>query len=276
MLRVNNLIGFGSMTAVAATPWTPAAITTAWWLDADDSATITQSGGLVSQWNDKSGNAIHVSQATSGSRPTISAAALNGNDVLTFDGGDRLFTDTDSNLLRNVGSALSAVVRKISGTGTTQVMFDVSTATDTNTRYQMYTLNTAKSGLGGRTTDAGGTTFINSTNNASTTSYQIQVGAIDYTNSNGDQYIDGTQDGTTTTFNTDGSTSNTVASRCCVGATLTDTLRLSTGGIAEIVIVHGDISTGTRQKLEGYLAHKWGLTGSLPGGHPYKTNAPTV
>jgi hypothetical protein len=30
-----------------------------------------------------------------------------------------------------------------------------------------------------------------------------------------------------------------------------------------------------RQKLEGYLAHKWGLTANLPGGHPYKTVGPT-
>ena len=29
------------------------------------------------------------------------------------------------------------------------------------------------------------------------------------------------------------------------------------------------------EKAEGYLAHKWGLTGILPGGHPYKSSAPT-
>ena len=28
------------------------------------------------------------------------------------------------------------------------------------------------------------------------------------------------------------------------------------------------------QKAEGYLAHKWALTGSLPSGHPYKSSAP--
>ena len=27
-------------------------------------------------------------------------------------------------------------------------------------------------------------------------------------------------------------------------------------------------------KAEGYLAHKWGLTASLPSGHAYKNNAP--
>ena len=30
------------------------------------------------------------------------------------------------------------------------------------------------------------------------------------------------------------------------------------------------------EKAEGYLAHKWGLTGSLPSSHPYKNVAPTL
>ena len=36
------------------------------------------------------------------------------------------------------------------------------------------------------------------------------------------------------------------------------------------------LSTGNRQKLEGYLAHKSGLTANLPADHPYKTTPPTV
>jgi hypothetical protein len=30
------------------------------------------------------------------------------------------------------------------------------------------------------------------------------------------------------------------------------------------------------KKLEGYLAHKWGLTANLPVGHDFKNTAPTV
>ena len=36
----------------------------------------------------------------------------------------------------------------------------------------------------------------------------------------------------------------------------------------------GGTDISTLQKAEGYLAHKWGLTGSLPAGHPYKTTHP--
>ncbi|MBD2653680.1 hypothetical protein H6G45_09290 [Synechocystis sp. FACHB-383] len=44
--------------------------------------------------------------------------------------------------------------------------------------------------------------------------------------------------------------------------------------IHEVVLTANDPSTGDRQKLEGYLAHKWGLTGGLASDHPYKTSYP--
>ena len=42
------------------------------------------------------------------------------------------------------------------------------------------------------------------------------------------------------------------------------------GDLAE-VLAFQSVTTTTRQKLEGYLAHKWGLTSLLPSGHPHKT-----
>jgi len=46
------------------------------------------------------------------------------------------------------------------------------------------------------------------------------------------------------------------------------------GEIAELLILQGTVTTGQREKLEGYLAHKWGLASLLPGGHPYKSSPP--
>lgn len=48
------------------------------------------------------------------------------------------------------------------------------------------------------------------------------------------------------------------------------------GELGEELIVNDALSTTDREKLEGYLAHKWGLTANLPVGHPYKTTAPTA
>ena len=48
------------------------------------------------------------------------------------------------------------------------------------------------------------------------------------------------------------------------------------GWIAEILVVDQYVDETTRQKVEGYLAHKWGLTDNLPFNHPYKSSEPGV
>ena len=46
------------------------------------------------------------------------------------------------------------------------------------------------------------------------------------------------------------------------------------GYIAEIIILKEMISDEERQKVQGYLAWKWGLQNNLPSDHPYKIVAP--
>jgi len=67
------------------------------WLDASDANTLydaTTGGslvaadGLVARWEDKSGNGRHLTQGTSGSRPTRKTAIQNSLAVLRFDGSN--------------------------------------------------------------------------------------------------------------------------------------------------------------------------------------------
>jgi hypothetical protein len=46
------------------------------------------------------------------------------------------------------------------------------------------------------------------------------------------------------------------------------------GSISEIVVTSTALSQENRQRLEGYLAHKWGMADQLPSTHPYATNPP--
>ena len=39
----------------------------------------------------------------------------------------------------------------------------------------------------------------------------------------------------------------------------------------EILMYQDELEEEDRLSLEGYLAHKWGLTENLPVSHPYKT-----
>jgi hypothetical protein len=55
------------------------------WYDASDAATITLSGGQVTKWNDKSGNAFDVTGSPTG--VSVASAAQNGLDVIRFTPG---------------------------------------------------------------------------------------------------------------------------------------------------------------------------------------------
>jgi hypothetical protein len=52
-------------------------------------------------------------------------------------------------------------------------------------------------------------------------------------------------------------------------------VELMVGTIYEVVVFSSALSTAQRQQVEGYLATKWGLQGSLPASHPYK-NTPLL
>jgi hypothetical protein len=67
------------------------------WLDASDASTLfdaTTGGSLVAadggvaRWQDKSGNARHATQSTSGNRPLRKTAIQGGKDALRFDGSN--------------------------------------------------------------------------------------------------------------------------------------------------------------------------------------------
>lgn len=46
--------------------------------------------------------------------------------------------------------------------------------------------------------------------------------------------------------------------------------------LGELLFFNYSLSQSDREKLEGYMAHRWGMTADLPAGHPYKTAAPTA
>ena len=46
------------------------------------------------------------------------------------------------------------------------------------------------------------------------------------------------------------------------------------GYYGEVLIFKGPLSESDRQKVEGYLACKWGLQSQLPSSHPYQSNCP--
>lgn len=70
--------------------FSPLSLSPALWLDASDTTTITESGGSVSQWNDKSGNGYNFTQGTGANQPTTGIRTVNGLNAVDFDGGDAM------------------------------------------------------------------------------------------------------------------------------------------------------------------------------------------
>lgn len=69
--------------AVVPPPWSPTDLTgLVAWYDASDTATITATGGNVTDWNDKSGNGYHL-QDIAGT-PVTGSATINGLNVLSY------------------------------------------------------------------------------------------------------------------------------------------------------------------------------------------------
>lgn len=59
-----------------------------------------------------------------------------------------------------------------------------------------------------------------------------------------------------------------------VGCVTSSITRQFDGEIAEVILYQGDVGQLNRQKIEGYLAHKYGMAYVLPSSHPYKSAPP--
>lgn len=253
--------------------WTPAGIATALWLDAADSSTITESSGAVSEWRDKSGNSRHATQGVSANQPTVST--VNSINALLFDGvseymavGSAVIPTTHSLFMvivptieAVIGAALGqwapsetgrfgVAINQNAGTGDAQSgLLNIFNASATN--------GSAAAGLANHTAIANEPTLVESICNTGTEQWKLLK--------NGTEYESATVPSVYQGINTS------------IGILSPSLARYPYDGlICEVVIVGEVVSAATRQLIEGYLAHKWGLAANLPSDHPYKSAAPTA
>ena len=266
-----------------AIPWTPAnlASPSVIWIN-DDSAVTDTGGGVISQWNDISGNAYHFTQASSDQNPLIVAAAQNGRRVTRFSGGGKALINANGGALgvfRNHSQGwMAAVYKKIalySPSTTGHNLFSVSIGGAGTTSRFTYSNNFAagvdKAQLVVRRLDADSAALLPLTSTVNT-SYHIHMATMDWGQGDGTVYYDGTQEAQNLALTSSGNTSDTATVNFILGSGATDL----NSDIAELIIGRTIPGSTEREKLEGYLAHRWGLTANLPALHPYKTNPPTV
>lgn len=230
------------------------------WLDASDASTITQSSGSVSQINDKSGNGRNYPQGTSTNQPRIDTHTQNGLAVLDFDGAGDRFVLSPGGLGRNVGGMTIYVVAKPDSISAARTLFQFSNGTNsTQARASLRLTSASKAEVGGRRLDANSFASVAGASNVSTSTFSVFTGVLDYTNSDAFIYLNQSLDGSTTSFQTDGSTSNTDALDSIIGCNLSRN-EFFDGQIAELIVFHEAHNADQRALIWAYLNRKWGLS----------------
>jgi hypothetical protein len=236
--------------------WSPSSVTTSLWLDAQDSSTITHSSNAVSQWDDKSGNDNHATQSTASMQPTYSSTAMaGGKPGLDFDVDYMSFTEIDA-----------------SGGKTIFFVWEPDAAV------QNFLMTHSVNNIQLKTNSSNKAQYANNPTwypNGFQSSAGVTLNDIS---------IIGFVLDTTLTYSVNGTTQNDSTKTRDDSATNTKFNQIGRlksfspvldGKIGEIVIMNS-VSSTDREKLEGYLAHKWGLTANLPSDHVYKTLWPTT
>ena len=257
-----------------ATLWTPADVTTTAWYDASDASTVTLSGTDVTAWADKSGNGYTATQ-TGSFNPTYATALVNGLNSIEFgvDGsGARGYGFLDQQAL---GSAICGVKYAIIGHHArynsqtqNQVVGAVSGGSVGNTNGVIHLGydNSTRLRLGQFGNDLDDTIPAYSTTQDAVITGLNRVGGK-LVSLNGGEYIN------TNTNTTDlkvGGNSGFALGR------FSGNYYNFAGRINELVFFNFEVLDALYQKVEGYLAWKWGTNTLLPVTHPYYSAAPTV
>ena len=254
------------------------------WVDISDEKQVTLNGTTVSRINDKSSNNRTPTQASAGLQPLLVAGGLNGKSTIKNVSSDNI-TAAGNDLFRNSMQGTAFLVIKYvssSDSGSTATPFTVASGVSSASTRMGFTAqpanNTNRLSLVGRRLDSDSyTTVSSSTTRASVSDkFIIEVGQFKWSEGKASHWTNGTQDLTDSAFLTAGNTSNTASSGFGIFATNSSGVEAMPDGgeIAEIICIDGILSETNRQKIEGYLAWKWGLFESLPNDHPYRFKGP--
>ena len=221
------------------------------WLDASDSSSVTHSSNAVSQWSDKSGNGIHATQSTASRKPTFNSTGTNGKSVIDFDGSSDFLDASGLSMTQSYTFALVAKTNNNStgrdflfdGVGTNRSII----ALDNSGKVQMWATSWGNTNLN----TPSGYFVMTAVFNSSSSSLSLN--------------------GTSVTGLNTGTSNLSGGIRIGAHQNTSDFLK---GSIAEFFILDETSNPNTIAKVEGYLAHKWGLAGSLPTAHVYKSDSP--
>jgi len=237
------------------------------WLDAADATTIIQSGGNVSQWNDKSGYGRHMVQGVASNQPIIINNTLNKLPVIS------LSNFSSSNYMSSINTLPVNGLSNMSIYIVANALSNYTIGDSTQTPIIWWNeiggwgqvgVSFSQSQYGWRfgTGQTANNQKVNFPSNIGTSYVLVDVNKSNLIET---PYYNGSILGTSITVSntTIANTSNVIYLGLGEGNTL------GHNNIGEIIIYNQNILDSQRQQVEGYLAWKWGLQNSLPTSHPF-------
>jgi len=240
------------------------------WFDAADATTITESGGSVSQWDNK-GTGENLVQATSADQPTTGASTVNDLNVIDF--AEDYFETSDKSQWKFMHDGTKYFIATVVKFGTTaspgvDMYYMVnSRGSDSNIGMALnYSDNSGSDALL-RNITAGGSTVV-LIQRADTSGFftpntiQIYSDLTDPDNGTAadriDYFLNDTA-GTVANTATGTPTASDSTFNFTLGA-LNDGIIAMTGQVAELIVVSGaDATEANRQTTVNYLNSKWGV-----------------
>ena len=241
--------------------WTPQQIPTVFWYDPSDAATITTSGTTVTQVIDKSGNGWTLSVTTAGKTgPTIGTRQLNGLNVFEY-----ALTIPNNQILENNSFTYAQATTPINIAMI--VRCDDEAVLDQDFLFSGTESSSPRIFMR-RTTG-------NQLQLSNTSSIETPVGSGA---ENQDLLVIGQVNSSNSAIRLNG----TQLASGNIGTNSFVSLNIG-GNFGEDQNVEGYIAetlsfadNSQQERVEGYLAWKWGLVANLPAGHPYKNQPPLI
>ena len=263
-----------------STDWSPSDVTISGWIDANDSENYTASGTTLTGVTDKSGTSSFNVNGT----PTIVSAGLNSLSVFDFSGtSENIMSASYISHTDGSGNHWAIGVFLADNVNNKRDSFwSFHTTTSPERDYSISSATSSNSWPGEIDLDGLSNNRISSTmgngenwsSSASIDNWHIVVAIFNKTGNRIQVRLNGSYVVNVSDYDNSIQTSQQLRLMRNRGSVHLD------GRVAEFFSVKDIPGTGGTdisdvEKAEGYLAHKWGLTGNLPVTHPYKNSAPS-
>lgn len=246
---------------LADSKWNPSNTTTELWYDASDTNSLIVSGTDLTQWNDKSGNGYNLTKDQNASSNAQSGiTTLRGRNVIEFSAGDSM-TNLAWSHSQNTTPIYIAFVTKAYVDGNQDFLFHHTSATNQRQALRRTTSN----GYGWLGSNADNTSIAGVILTGCPEG-EDTLGLVKASGSNSSL----TKYNQTGTGTITGNFGTRDLEHISIGSNEIEQSQL-VGYFAEIVYF---TNASDVEKVEGYLAHKWGLEAYLSSGHIYRNLAP--